>query len=495
MSGEKRSRLDILQDRLQAQTRKMTNLEAANNRLKESVKSAKQQRTKDLEKYKQEMDTRYASYDQMFKGLKGHVKQMEQAHQKSMESQRKYYETTVHKMKASLEEDLSNLENSFTQKLAEEKNERINQMKILRNWTTKQFEEQRKEYLGIAALHEEQIEAVTKNVMALQQKEKKNENYAKDFIADLEALLEHAGENLPFEKYASGDLDRIKGRVDRAKQSLHNAPQAAIANANEAYFEFVEKRSLVIQKEQQFEHLHQITLETVRTLFENIRKNRKIELEANAGSLEVDYWTQGKFSDLEESILEKKTNLEEQKDKLSYEKVEQIFSDLEVLEQQQQELIDESLERVTSSQLRAEMADVVIGTLERQGFNVMENGYEKDDQRSVYMVKLKNIADTEIVVAIAPDDETHKNTISVNSYGPEAITEEATQERFTSIQKSLKQAGLQMGEITCNEKGIDALYDVENLIKHGGKGIPKKVLEQAKMLNSQTAKQNQAHQE
>ena len=73
MSGEKRSRLDILQDRLQAQTRKMTNLEAANNRLKESVKSAKQQRTKDLEKYKQEMDTRYASYDQLFKGLKGHV--------------------------------------------------------------------------------------------------------------------------------------------------------------------------------------------------------------------------------------------------------------------------------------------------------------------------------------------------------------------------------------------------------------------------------------
>ena len=141
------------------------------------------------------------------------------------------------------------------------------------------------------------------------------------------------------------------------------------------------------------------------------------------------------------------------------------------------------------------MADVVIGTLERQGFNVMENGYEKDDQRSVYMVKLKNIADTEIVVAIAPDDETHKNTISVNSYGPEAITEEATQERFTSIQKSLKQAGLQMGEITCNEKGIDARYDVETLIKHGGKGIPKKVLEQAKMLNSQTAKQNQAHQE
>ena len=198
---------------------------------------------------------------------------------------------------------------------------------------------------------------------------------------------------------------------------------------------------------------------------------------------------------MEESILEKKTNLEEQKDKLSYEKVEQIFSDLEVLEQQQQELIDESLERVTSSQLRAEMADVVIGTLERQGFNVMENGYEKDDQRSVYMVKLKNIADTEIVVAIAPDDETHKNTISVNSYGPEAITEEATQERFTSIQKSLKQAGLQMGEITCNEKGIDALYDVENLIKLGGKGIPKKVLEEAKMLNSQTAKQNQAHQE
>ena len=50
-------------------------------------------------------------------------------------------------------------------------------MKILRNWTTKQFEEQRKEYLGIAALHEEQIEAVTKNVMALQQKEKKNENF------------------------------------------------------------------------------------------------------------------------------------------------------------------------------------------------------------------------------------------------------------------------------------------------------------------------------
>jgi hypothetical protein len=132
------------------------------------------------------------------------------------------------------------------------------------------------------------------------------------------------------------------------------------------------------------------------------------------------------------------------------------------------------------------MGDVVVDTLGRQGYLIKDNdcGYAENDQRSSYMVKLTNVAGTEIVTVISPDEETYQNIISLNTYGDEVYDERSTQRRNKDICDALKMGGLELGETTCNEQSISEFYDVENLIKKGSKKLPKKVLKTASGLSN-----------
>jgi len=129
---------------------------------------------------------------------------------------------------------------------------------------------------------------------------------------------------------------------------------------------------------------------------------------------------------------------------------------------------------------------VVVDTLGRQGYRIKndECGYAEGDQRGSYMVKLRNIAGTEIVTVISPDDKTYQNVISINTYGDEVNDEAATLRRNTDIRNALRQGGLQLGETQCNEQSIAEFYDVENIIKKGGKKLPKQVLKAAASISA-----------
>ncbi|GAB5526299.1 MAG: hypothetical protein Roseis2KO_41710 [Roseivirga sp.] len=490
MSGEKRTPTQILRSDLNAQSRRITNLKSSNDRLKKSLKEARNERKKDMERVQSKMDARFRSYDKNFEGLRGSIREMEREHHKSMAQQRKHYDQSLNKLNKSFNKQMGKLESSMEAKIAQETSERIEHVNLVKSWAENQLNEQRKEYISIAIEQKKEVDQLKNTVSQILAKEEANQENAVVFIEDMEKLILESQEDMPFDKYAPGELEKIERKINSARQTVQNAPQAAIATSQEAYFNLVDARSEVLRKEQEFELIYQTTLEMVRTLFVNIRENRRVDLEDNAGSLEVDYWTQGKFQQLENKIGEIKSRLEERKDILYQGDVEQILKDLHPLQQQQNVLIDESIERVVSSQIRAEMGDMVVSTLESQGFSVTESGYETNDQRKLYMIKLANRAGTEVVVVISPDDETNNNVLSVNTYGADHLSEAATNKRNESIRNALSEAGIEMGQTVCADQGIKGFYDVENLVKEGGGGVPKVVLEKAKMLNSQTVKKS-----
>ena len=303
----------------------------------------------------------------------------------------------------------------------------------------------------------------------------------------MELLIQSTNENLPHEKYTPGRLEKIKRQLEAAKQQLlEDVPSATIATVQTAHFALMDLEEEILRQETEFELTYRTVADSVGGLLSSVRNNRNIQLEDNAPEQEADYWTDGRYQELETQIDQIKSHIAQNKEKLSIEELTNYLEDLDQLNKSQEELIEEAVERIISSQIRAEMGDSVVLTMEKQGYRILNNecGYADEDQRGSYLVKMSNVNGTEVVTIISPEDETYQNIISINTYGDEIYDEKATKSRNLEIRKALKEAGLQLGETECNEKGIEELYDVENLIKKGGKSLPRKVLKSARGLSS-----------
>lgn len=444
--------------------------------LKQSILQEKNERVRAMQVQKRELEDRMDNLVE------------EERHER--QRQIKHLANQMQEMEQELRQDIARVEKEFNQKINTERKERRQEISNLKDWTARNLEHQRQEYLHIAEVQQQQLNDLRQDVSRIFAQQNFNRQTAEAFINDLEIQIAYIQEHLPHQRFTPGKLDALRAKVNNAKNTLQNMEQAAFANAQQAYYDMVDLRNEILLKEQEYNMWYSTALEAARSLFETIRANRKLSLEDNAGTVEADYWTNSEFSKLEKEVETLKNRLENEKDKLSLEDVKQILSQLERLSERQEILVKEALERVISSEYRAMMGDMVVEALEKEGFAVTHSGYEMQDQRKVYLVRMENVAGTEIVAVIAPDDQTNANILSINTRDKNGrvFSQEVLEERNNRINEILREEGLQIEKSTCKKEHIDEFYDVENILKQGGKGIPQRVLEKARMLNSQTRK-------
>jgi hypothetical protein len=465
MSGEKRTPIQILQDDMQENRRQLHSIQKQREQLQAELKKVQTENKVEVTALKSQMDERRKKQEAAIGTLKSEMRDMATQHSRQMTEQR----------------------NAIMRELEELEMRTDDKVDNLREWARERLEEQRTEYRRISQEQQQQINILKRDIEQINRREDNREQRAKDYLADLEVLIRSAEENLPHERYAPGRLDKIKRQLAAAQQQLYeDVPAATIATVQNAHFDLMDLEEEILRKEAEYELTYRTVADAVGGLLSAVRQNRNIKIEDDANTQEADYWTEGKYQILEERIAETKQHIEQNRHLLTLEEMNRYLDDLEMLTNEQEKLVSEAVERIISSQLRAEMGDVVVETLGRQGYLIKNNecGYAENDQRSSYMVKLSNVAGTEIVTVISPDEKTYQNVISINTYGDEVYDERATKNRNEDIRSALKQGGLQLGETQCNEQSISEFYDVENLIKKGGKKLPKQVLKTAGGLAS-----------
>ena len=103
---------------------------------------------------------------------------------------------------------------------------------------------------------------------------------------------------------------------------------------------------------------------------------------------------------------------------------------------------------VLASQLRFNVAQIVVQSLEAQGFFLEQANYEKDDYRETFVARTCNYAGNEVVVSIDPDpglDEGGK--INIQSLDAGKITEHELHQRNFEIFNAILENGIEVGEI------------------------------------------------
>ena len=402
-----------------------------------------------------------------------------------LEERQQRFESSLNNLKSNIgqvEREMLQRDRATQERLQQQRREFTNQLRRQWDETQHQFQHQRQEYRRLideqgcrmTQMVEEEHRQREKAVNHLQQQinqvvddAARKHEIAKSFVADLTNILEETRQ-LPHDRFAPGQLDLVQRHIRDARSSLEaGIPEAALSTAQNAYWQLADLRTLVIQKEIEFMMIHHAALEEARTILEEARANRRCEIISGGGNdadkleLEVDYWTHGDLTALEQEIQTIERQLISEEKSLSVDAVKDILVSLENARSSMSKIVENARDNIMSSQVRFNVAELVVKALGSQGYDVEAGVYEGNDPRNAYVAKVKNRAGSEVVSVISPvADSCGKSRVSIHSYDETYVGEETLRQRSKDVAKLLSEEGLQVVPSTCMGNADRSYQDV-----------------------------------
>jgi hypothetical protein len=274
----------------------------------------------------------------------------------------------------------------------------------------------------------------------------------KNFTAELAVLIRETVK-IPHQQFAPGRFEKIKSQLQTAVEDINSGFfETALSTSRNAYWQLVELRSEVLQKEHELITLYSAINEVLAYLTEKAALNRKRTLDLGNSyenpeiEIDIDYWTNGEFSGYENEMKAFRNFLLKNEKQLSIEDLKDLIRKIEQAELRIAGIMERARENILSSQLRANIAQKTVQALKDQLFTVVDSTYENNDPRNSYYVKLKNRAGNEIVTIIKPvADQFGKNEITIHFYDNKLVNQNTFHDRLSEITSAFSRHGLEIG--------------------------------------------------
>jgi hypothetical protein len=165
-------------------------------------------------------------------------------------------------------------------------------------------------------------------------------------------------------------------------------------------------------------------------------------------AVNVDQWADGKVGILEKELGDLIAKIENDQAPLTTAELQTIEKQTApALQQKLEQAVQEARERILGSQLRINIADLVVQALEEKGFTVQDGTYEGEDMRQGYAAKVTHLDGSEVVVLVSPvEGEPGKNEMRIHSYDAEQLTDHELRQRTLEINQALRERGLEVSE-------------------------------------------------
>jgi len=304
---------------------------------------------------------------------------------------------------------------------------------------------------------------------------------AQDLLSDVRSIVLDIEQNYQHQRFAPGRLASLKRQVEMAEANLKvGLMEAVIVNTQQTYLSLADLRLELEQKEQEFLLLYNAGIGAVKESIVQAEAHRNCQIEVGENeeretfNLDIDYWTNGRLREHLEALEKLEEQLVKQAQVLTPSQVQQINQNIVEHQSQLEAIIEQARLALLSSQMRAEMADIVVSSLSDLGYTLVDPQtdaiYEGDDQRKAYVVKVKNLAGDEVVTVISPEKEFGTNSISINAFSDILVDETAAQQNAKAVFESLEASGIQgLGQFQCKSK---AKSEYRNLKEIKQRGIP-----------------------
>lgn len=280
---------------------------------------------------------------------------------------------------------------------------------------------------------------------------------ARALAADARLLYQAIGANLPHERFAPGRLAALATRLAVAESDIGKGRgEAAIAQLQEMRLNLGELRAEVELRDAEWQAAQITAMQATTVLLEQIRINARLDVADADGNvlpdsvLDVDFWSDGELGDLQAEVAELAESAASQTDPPSLETLRSIAATrTPELDAQLTDIVGRARQRQIASQIRVNLAEMVVSALEDCTGFVWQEGaaiYAGQDPRNAFYSKLKHTDDSEIVVEVAPDEDNKSCVLRVLSYDANTPDEEERVSRFHAIADSLRQQGLEVSD-------------------------------------------------
>jgi hypothetical protein len=423
MSGEKVSYVRI-EEREARRLREMeTHFRAVQRDLPDRLNQIRNTTAQEIARQNARLEQRWREFEQTADKLRSDLTAMERRNRQR------------------LQEGLARARTEYTDLVAGEREERLQQAAQMKHEYTSLIEQERAE-------REQQVAELQSRVGRMEDKEATLQQMASAWLQDLRILQEEVAQ-LPHQRFAPGRMERLNGLIEQGALNLRNgASQAALVNAQDAYFNLVELRAEVLYKEQEFESQYLSALEGVRSLIEEVRAHRQGVVPGDGAEnedieVDINFWSRDKLSQLTAQLGEIETRLESEKQALTVEQVQQLDAEASGLRQKLPEVIEAAKLTIINSQVCYNVAEIVTSVMEAQGYTVETGTYEGEDQRGAYAVKMRNLGGDEFVTIITPSQEQELAYSTQMNFYDRNQDEDMRHNLADAVYQGLGQMGLQ----------------------------------------------------
>ena len=293
---------------------------------------------------------------------------------------------------------------------------------------------------------------------------------AQAWLSDAAVLRDVIGDQLPHERYASGELAALTRRLATAEESSQQGQsQAALALAQQLYHDLHELRVEIELLDREWTGLHTVITERLRELDETAATNATQQIAPGefgndaAVDLDVDHWSEGGLSELRADLRDLLAQVNDAGNPPTTEQLQRTRDILlPELEQRLTGTFQRARLRLLASQRRINVADIVVQTLDDMaGYYVEDHAYERMDQRRAFFAKLGHLSGNEIVLSVAPTaDDSGECAVRVLSFDYDTAAQQVLDERGETILRGLRSHGLTVEDNGC-EAGEPERVDLD----------------------------------
>lgn len=285
-------------------------------------------------------------------------------------------------------------------------------------------------------------------------------NFASRWVSDVKALIGSIRNGTRHDKFTPGELDAIAGQAQVAENGIAQGNyEASIAGSQRCFFNLQDLSQNIALQEAEWDFYleearkYDAALQAEIDVLNNAKYKMETETEeAIEVDAKIDYWSDGRYSELQDIAAEISKTLEAP-DNLTTEEIRASTERLNQLDNEIKQVAAQAKDTLIQSQMRYQIALDFQAAIQPTGWNAVEGIFERDDFRNTYYAKFTNRMGEELVASIIPEEARDggvSNRLEVHFF--ERNPDEALRaERLRGIHKRLKEQGNNLSSFRCSE--------------------------------------------
>jgi hypothetical protein len=289
-------------------------------------------------------------------------------------------------------------------------------------------------------------------------------------------VLYQSIEHDPFIEIVSpGFLEESTESIRQAQANLAAGyAEAALVIGQNTYRAISQVKIRAQQERQQYQNLTFLLHKKLQLLEQEVLLNQSVhafDLQGNTlpNEIAVDEWVEGNLSRLHQKIQAAQTLVEKPVSIHQIDKLKKAIKHIIPLwHKKLDDFVYQARAEAINSQLRMNIALMVVRSLSSQGYRLVQTQYNNEDMRAEYLAQLVDDEGSQVLIQVEAGGS-QPETAELNLFTQDADkrTPHELKQRSKEIQRSISRAGLRVSELKPVEQATQNVHNSQERVKDG----------------------------